>query len=426
MDNEFLNELIQQFPEFALIVCFVSAMLWLLKTIIDIKNKLQGSKFNKKILEISLSTIKSQELINKLNTLQDIVSELDAVSNRLTNRQFVDEIKELRERLESLENELPEDYKFRKTITVKFSWLNSFVMLGPSIENILLGQKAKDRNSFDSTLSEFSQKVEMTFFAIEEIINSILRYKSESESAIDRVSALKGAGALCLAIFFGFSLNSQYENEKKLQLLASRNNELIQTNDELSHLNTLNEELLSNVNELENRLKVASSTSSIMVSNLRAINRRYGGVRYAEHNDSILDSITELTSYLESGYHSSKDLLKETLTVSTDRLGIILSWNEVTDLDLSLFTPSGESLSYYNLRLDSISGFLDDDFQSGPAREAITINNLTSGKYEILITNYLKEKPVSYTLEISSGSEKITILQGVVHENNDLIKLNVK
>jgi len=221
MDNDLVKNIIDQFPSVAFFLGCLGAIVWLVKSLMEIKSKNYISRLNREVLNITLSSVKSQELIDNLTKLQEIVSDLEKYSKEISDRMLYVEMESLKEEIGKLVNNFPGDWKFRKELTISQDWLGKLSNINETVNTAIEGKVVKTEKEFYLIADQLSCKSISVFFAIEKLIKLTTRYKEKTESTINWVATVKSAGALCILIVFSFGLVSTSNLQKELVVSSS-------------------------------------------------------------------------------------------------------------------------------------------------------------------------------------------------------------
>lgn len=252
MDNDIIKNIVQQFPFVAFIIGCIGSFIWFIKSIMDIRSRILVSNINKEVLKITLSSVKSQELIKELAKLQKLVSDFDQYVSE-TNVVSSPEIESFKKRIEALANELPDDWKNQNEIRISQNWLENFWEMNESIK----GANHKKRSESNRSVDKLSSKSTIVFYAIEELIQSIVNHKKRTESAVNWIAAVKGAGAFSILVVCSLGLLSTINVQKKMQLASQKLNDRNRSYQEkierlVEERSKAKHQLVSKTNQLKN------------------------------------------------------------------------------------------------------------------------------------------------------------------------------
>lgn len=428
MDNEFIKNIVELSPRLALLVGCIGVVIWVVKSLMEIRSKRHISKLNKKVLEVTLSSVKSKELIDKLNFLQDSISELEKASKLVSDGTFLSNIERVDKRIDALLDKLPKDWAYQKNINVSIEWINELSNTVQFLKNIPASEVSLNESTFQYLVEDFSKKTEVSFFVIEELISTISRYRRQSDETINWISTIKGAGALSILLVFSFGIVSYNQIQKEItssgnrfaDLAREKESEIVQLRQSLASSQKHLEVSESKVGALAENLASLKKERDIVTSNLAVVNERVATITQslrAGGGGELVDEFKELGSLLEeidvTGTEDSTNF-NERIMPEDGEIEFRLNWNGRDDLDLMLSTPNGEMVTYRNPVSRSLKGRLLGDVRQGPGEEKIVLKNPVDGKYIITVSNYSKKDDANYKISIFVDN-KVTILKrGVV------------
>ncbi|MDB4766465.1 TIR domain-containing protein [bacterium] len=126
---------------------------------------------------------------------------------------------------------------------------------------------------------------------------------------------------------------------------------------------------------------------------------------------SIWYTISRGPIYLAASHSRDTVVLR---SARSDNVQIRVRWSSDNDLDLSLESPTGEQTWYGNPVTGDTN--LDHDIQSGPGNETITISNLQSDGYRVVVDNYSGADSPEFTLEVIINGTVNRVYRGTVED----------
>lgn len=213
MDNEFIKNIVSQFPTLALFIASVGLIFWVVKNYLDIKKNKQSIDFGKKIEIIILSAELTQELIESLRKLRKTVSKINIEKIKL-----IEENTFLNEALNKLLKNLPKSWKYEKHIELENSKFNDF------IESIKKEAErcAEENNNKNKTLHKIRREKKAVLLIINNIIDLSKKQKKESDHKIGRISTIKGTGFFMVLLFFFSSIFISIQLQEQLNITIQK------------------------------------------------------------------------------------------------------------------------------------------------------------------------------------------------------------
>lgn len=372
MDNDFFKNIIDQFPTLALWIGCTAALIWLIRSFMDIRSKAHVSKLNKEVLNITITLLKTNELVGSLDNLQNIISDLEKNAKKISEIESSEKIKDVKKNLDKLLNVLPDNWKYRKTVSVDAEWLKEFSEIIDGM-SVYLGNFSKDNSYLKKSTKELSKQSSSVFFAIENVLKSAKNQEEKSKDTINWIATAKGASALVIFITFLSSI----------LLNSTMRNEIIETS------------------------RILDSTKA---EKARAENKTKETLKSLEAaNAARREAEIEIEKLKED-----KDIKEN------NEIKIKLKWKKSSDLDLKVRLPNGGEVSYRNTSERRTKSLLKRDITNSPGEEEISVKNPILGEYKIEVNNYTKNGRIDYELYLFDGKKLIWKKQGIV-DNEVLI-----
>lgn len=246
-EEQFFNILSQRFPQAFLIICVLGLLIFFIKSFVEIRSRLHASKINKLISKLTLGLVQSNKIEGIALSLQGTLNKIHDISSQIAEHAPSEFIHSNIEKLQKLISRLLEDWQYKPHVHIEKNDASILVEISQSLFKAA-GLVSRDFFVQSSlSLRRLLEDLNSLCTEAETKVNQIQDMSGEDQTekrkGIDKVAAIKSAGAFisilfCILGIYSLERNSGYLTDLKWKLSLSSKSlkETIGKNKELESL----------------------------------------------------------------------------------------------------------------------------------------------------------------------------------------------